>query len=422
MATTPQPLEKFLDVDLKPKSSALPHLEADEEGQYATKVHYHKSTDDDIRHLNFWIYHQEATGLFEIRQVQRQECEDIADYFVDNGRKLRYNWYSDTRTAVFKLPKPAHEAVGEWLLLQVPWINQELVLASRCGVPRLDSNGSATVELPNGGSRQPDKGLVLGLKFENPPGTFRGLNNPIPRVILETTDSQCSNSAMRTIADQLSRSNGQTHLAILCMLSYPVTNQPDFCATIETWVRYVPEGDIDQAFPHEHRGWPHDVRPIDQPMKHGGVENTPAAAEDQGSVESNELTTAGTEADTTPLKLLTYKIGDSEFTICRRWGPVVLINEDPENGKSPGPACGPDAVLPLRVFDFLRVCRLHDEPEFWPKNNELELPLNSLRSRLESVLAMMRVQYEEVPPSPPGPENRLNPALSRSGIKRRRPV
>ncbi|KAG8792853.1 hypothetical protein FRC12_004653 [Ceratobasidium sp. 428] len=424
MATILRPSENFLDVDLKPKSSALSPGEADKERRYAPKYHTHSSVQEDLGHVRAWL-REGSAELLEIREVSLEDCKSLAEQLAAQGIKPRYNWYSDKRTAVFKMTTHVHDAVGEWMALQAPWLNKALGLAHRCGVPKLESCGSAATKFPDGGRRQPDKGLVLALTFEGPPGPPSTLSNPVPRLILETAYSQPEASARETIADQLQGSEGQTHVAILCRLKYPVTSQRDAWATVEIWVPHVGEDDIDALFPHEETDFEHEIRQVDQPTRRGDVGDTLAAVEDHGSVDSNESTTVGgTEADRTLVEPEVYLHVKSGFEMRRRWGPVVVLNEHPEGPDSPGPACGPDAVLPLRVFDFLRVCSLHDREEHWPARDELELPLHSLRSAIESALARMRHKDKQDKPkvsaAPPKAPKRSNPALSGPGPKRQR--
>ncbi|QRW09541.1 transmembrane protein [Ceratobasidium sp. AG-Ba] len=352
-------------------------------------------------------------GVLEIRELPAEDYSKLVEELEAQGFRLRLDWDQETRILTIAMPYLVHEAPGEWLAGQVGWLNRELELICRCGTASVRSGGSATIKLLDGKETQPDKCLLVSYTFTDSPEDDIEIQVPYPRLVLETANSQTLPAAKRKLARVLWFSDGHVHVGILD----------------------VDEQDTEQSLPYEIDLIEHTCEPRSQPHSPGS-----AAALDQSSSSS---TVAGSDPD---LTLGDHNDSDTftafGHTIRRRWGPQLLIREDPESKSWLTRDPRPGDTLPLNVYDFLRVCPQHDDPELWMPPDTFQLPLDDLKARIKTELSFRRQQIRRetllssapeepaplpLPPPPPPPPStdiplkRKSPFLELKGIKRTKP-
>ncbi|KAG9086496.1 hypothetical protein FRC06_003059 [Ceratobasidium sp. 370] len=342
----------------------------------------HTTVEADTERIKDWL----KEGAREPLHLCRVELEDVVKVETSlraEGLKPRYDWYSNTKTAIFRMPSEIHECPGEWLCDQAPWLTAQLRLASRCGEPLVKSGGSSGILLPGVGRPCPDKRLNLFLDF----GSKR-VPIPYPRVVLETTYSQSAEQVLTKAWNYLFHSEKHIHAVIICDMSYGVSQKKDFWASISVWKREE-TGDIDEDWPLE--ATKHVVHePLPQAPQQE-EEEVPAEApeEDQvggepvpSPVSSSETFATG---DTTRVELPDRwpgTLGGRTLHIVRRSGPTCIVDE------RKGETSGIDATLSLEVYDFLRICPQHGDQVV--PNDDLHLGLNSLRDDILATLLFMR--------------------------------
>ncbi|QRV80740.1 transmembrane protein [Ceratobasidium sp. AG-Ba] len=405
-----------------------------------TELHFseyftHSSVEQDLEAVQTWLAAAAPEGVLEIRELPAEDYSKLVEELEAQGFRLRLDWDQETRILTIAMPYLVHEAPGEWLAGQVGWLNRELELICRCGTASVRSGGSATIKLLDGKETQPDKCLLVSYTFTDSPEDDIEIQVPYPRLVLETANSQTLPAAKRKLARVLWFSDGHVHVGILCKLKSPVSLEKDFWATIEIWTRDVDEQDTEQSLPYEIDLIEHTCEPRSQPHSPGS-----AAALDQSSSSS---TVAGSDPD---LTLGDHNDSDTftafGHTIRRRWGPQLLIREDPESKSWLTRDPRPGDTLPLNVYDFLRVCPQHDDPELWMPPDTFQLPLDDLKARIKTELSFRRQQIRRetllssapeepaplpLPPPPPPPPStdiplkRKSPFLELKGIKRTKP-
>ncbi|QRV80712.1 hypothetical protein RhiJN_08727 [Ceratobasidium sp. AG-Ba] len=118
----------------------------------------------------------------------------------------------------------------------------------------------------------------------------------------------------------------------------------------------------------------------------------------------------------------------------------LLIRVNPESKSWLTRDPRPGDTLPLNVYDFLRVCPQHDDPELWMPPDTFQLPLDDLKARIKTEWSFRRQQIRRktllssapeepapLPPPPPPPPStdiplkRKSPFLELNGINRTKP-
>ncbi|KAG9126806.1 hypothetical protein FRC07_001879 [Ceratobasidium sp. 392] len=439
MTTTFTPSESILQAEAwyKPSISPLTRAEIDEGS--ATVVLSHTTLEESLQRLRAWIL-AATPGLFKIRDIGAAEGSKLEQLLACEGLRPRYDWYSEDRTAVFKMLSWVHDTPADWFILELPGLTNELRQACFCGTPTLSSIGSGGTKHTDGGRKEPDKGVMLTLLFEA--GLPEGVSGPalvgipFPRIVWETSYSQSEEDARRKICSQLMFSERHTQVAILCNMKYKVTEKLDFWATIEIWVRIEKEDDMDARFPFEITPFEHTPRATTTSSAHGAGGGGDNASSESPVLSSHSAssTSAVSEADETRVEEVWP---EQAPTIRRRWGPAVLVNENPNSKGAPQSLPRPGEALPLHVYDFLRVCPFHDTEEYWMADRELLLPLDALKSQIELTVAVTRnglkaerLKAERLkqratgdlqPTAPSTRAKRLNPLADGRGSKRQRP-
>lgn len=145
----------------------------------------------------------------------------------------RYDWCSNTRVAVLRMPLAIHEVPFNWWAQEVlPILRNQLEAAAVCNrwEPR---NGGSPTCITGGGLRlEPD--LSLWVTKANAP---RIVSGELPRVVIEVAVSQTVESVMKKTWDWLHSGKLDVHAVVVCKLSYPVSANKDFKAEIGVWVR-----------------------------------------------------------------------------------------------------------------------------------------------------------------------------------------
>ncbi|KAG8732796.1 hypothetical protein FRC10_000609 [Ceratobasidium sp. 414] len=434
---------ELLDAEHDTKASTRKQLATEEEkvGRQAL----HTTVEADLQHFKNWPG-QDTLGLLHLRPIEIEEVRELETRLHAQGLKVRYarvclertppprsaaptryDWRSETKTAVFRMPTTLHECPGEWLSNQTDWLTEQLRLVAQCGVPMVTSGGSGGLELKGYGCPCPGKRLELSLDFGRLKD-FRRLKDfgrledcvriPFPRVVLEMGYSQKHEELLEKAWNYLFRSDKHIHSVILCDMQYGVSDKEDFWASISVWERKR-TGDIDEDWPFEDLGnVSHKSRGEQEREREQGRERErereqghereqeqeqeePAKGlgEDPGRdaspVSSSDTLTTG---DTTRVEReeWTPERGGGGKTMVQRWGPTFVVNE--REGKAARDESVPFAV-PLQVYDFLRICPQHEQ-EFIP-NCELLLPLGRLRREILLTLRLMREHMKPPPQTQP---------------------
>ncbi|QRV85103.1 transmembrane protein [Ceratobasidium sp. AG-Ba] len=370
-------------------------------------------------------------GVLEIRELPAEDYSKLVEELEAQGFRLRLDWDQETRILTIAMPYLVHEAPGEWLAGQVGWLNRELELICRCGTASVRSGGSATIKLLDGKETQPDKCLLVSYTFTDSPEDDIEIQVPYPRLVLETANSQTLPAAKRKLARVLWFSDGHVHVGILCKLKSPVSLEKDFGPQLRFGRGMWTSRTQNNLF--------HTKSTSSSTRANRGASRTvpgSAAALDQSSSSS---TVAGATR-TLRLEITTtrhlYRVRSHDS---RRWGPQLLIREDPESKSWLTRDPRPGDTLPLNVYDFLRVCPQHDDPELWMPPDTFQLPLDDLKARIKTELSFRRQQIRRetllssapeepapLPPRPPPPSTdiplkRKSPFLELKGIKRTKP-
>ncbi|KAG9097467.1 hypothetical protein FS749_006224 [Ceratobasidium sp. UAMH 11750] len=410
-----------------------------EDGPPPVIVH-HGSIPDDIQQIKTWIDQGHQVPLV-LRSITVKELPDLDSQLHLAGSKPRYDWCRETKTATFRMPTKLHECPGEWLADQAPWITSQLRSVAKCGIPLVQSGGSAHVRLPFWGLACPDKQLDLVLDLGL--GIDRRIQIPFPRVVLETSYSQSLEDVVEKAWNYLFDSDDHIHAVIICDMDYPVTSAKNFRASLSVWTREE-TGCISPA-----DDWPLEVL-LDVPHEpepgeaHSPDEESHLQHQEQGAQATHPISFSPSQqqtpeaplaspvsssstavtGDTTRVNLnhQTHTVEDQKWTIIRRYGPVYVVDEQRDaQTHAEGPQPRP-FVLPLKVFDFLRVCPRHQDEKI--PNYELQLPLQSLQQDIVTKLARMRAELERPPPKVPtrrkrGPDAQSDPLSSSGSAKTR---
>ncbi|KAG9097352.1 hypothetical protein FRC06_007630 [Ceratobasidium sp. 370] len=399
----------------------------------------HTTVEADLQHFKNWPG-QDTPGLLHLHSIEIEEVRELETRLYAQGLKVRYDWHSETKTAVFRMPTTLHECPGEWLSNQTDWLTEQLRLVAQCGVPMVTSGGSGGLVLKGYGCPCPDKRLELSLDFGGLED-FKGLEDcvriPFPRVVLETGYSQTREELLEKAWNYLFRSDNHIHAVILCDMQYGVSDKEDFWASISVWERKK-TGDIDEDWPfedlgkisHKSRGEREreQGRERERELEQGHErqqerqqeEPAKGLGEDRGRdmspASSSDTLTAGnttagstTAGDTTMVEReeWTPRRGGGGKTMVQRWGPMFVVNEG--EGKAATDESVPFAV-PLQVYDFLRICPQHEE-EFIP-NCELLLPLGRLRREILLTLRLMREHTQPPQQTQPSRKRAASPDTS----------
>jgi hypothetical protein len=136
-----------------------------------------------------------------------------------------------------------HEILSNWLVSHWDYLSKRLQKVARCGRPDIGFAGTADVHWPEF-SGQPDQSITVRVDFnvEGEKGEGKTVKPDFARVVMEVAYSQTLESVMDKGVEYLHKSNGDIRAVIVCNLSYPVTQEKNFVAEIDVWIR-MPTGD-----------------------------------------------------------------------------------------------------------------------------------------------------------------------------------
>ncbi|KAG8707438.1 hypothetical protein FRC08_000491 [Ceratobasidium sp. 394] len=293
----------------------------------------------------------------------------------------RFDWYSDSQIVVWRRRCPLLGCATDWLAGQRQVLENELRKVARCGQPDLTLFGAAEYPLEDA-TVAPDQQLHVDLIFKerNLERRFFFSNS---RVVLETTYSQNIEYVEDKAWRYLHHSDGHCHVVIICDMTWPVT-QP-FKAVISVWTKQQ-TGIIDEDYPLELMDGV-DHAPLDHPLP-AEEQLVAGLASFESPVPSPTLAAKSPNPTRVELGLRTKGGlgGEREKKIVQR-SVHVLIDETADQETEPEDQ-SESRELALLVYDFLRVCPIHQDAA--PLDDDLVLPLKELRSRIRRALKLLR--------------------------------
>ncbi|GAB1528451.1 hypothetical protein RhiXN_04621 [Rhizoctonia solani] len=329
----------------------------------------------------------------EFRAISFSKAQELNQYYLSQGYKLRFDWSALTETAYFKMPGPFHELPGLWLFGQCDLINQRLAELAICGIPKVYGLASSDVQLTKGSlvvSRetgkaksyyQPDGSLYLEYYTTGNPGRPISAADS-PRVVMEVCFSQSLEDALDKAVDYLHFSDRQIHAVIICDMKY---NDPrkklGFQANISLWMR-PPTGNPDEDFP------------LDE-CQLGQADHAIEADTEDLAERAESIRSEGTEESVQPeLHFSSYtKSGQAPLGIWNRSGWQIIIDETREAAE----ALPSNPQLTMSFYDVVRICNKAPSHALSVQEQMIPLPLQWLQARLVTQLEKDRQELKPAP-------------------------
>ncbi|KAG9126932.1 hypothetical protein FRC07_001353 [Ceratobasidium sp. 392] len=300
---------------------------------------------------------------------------------------VKYDWYSITGTVVVTVIRQPHELPYAWLNRMQPQIQEQISRVALCGVPVVEVEAGTTIKFEHWAPTT--DGAVL-LKYKDGSGWAVPAVGTIPRIVLETADTQTPACALTKATRLLHESNNDIQAVIVCIIRDSMGQEMQ--AEIDVWVREPSEKDFElDSCQHEDGDGIHKVA-LDEAVSVSGSDvqsseqsegptpPTPAlGSSDNHDFEAGEWTSWEHDqfsfqeaANTAPLRIRRRK----------KYATVVYDQRHPEISDQ-----GCNQYLVLDVYDILRPCSAYPFSVIDDKDRAIRLPLASLQKDFRSKVA-----------------------------------